>query len=451
MADQRNPTQGLLFDIPAEVAPPPAPRQGRRRLRSPQRYQTEMRMLSLDQELPEDHPVRNVWAYVERLDLDGLIAQIQSVEGAAGAPAADPRVLLALWLYAFCRGVGSARELDRLCREHLAYRWLCGGVTTNYHALSDFRVGQEAFLDELLTHSAAVLSHAGLLTLERVAQDGMRTRGSAGSGSYRRETSLQEALAEAKEQLAALRQEAATDPGAGQRRRQAARERAARERVERLDQALAELQDIAARKHPAKKKPGESDEDYEKRTAPRASTTDPEARTMLRADGGYRPGYNINYATDTGTRAVLGVLVTNISSDRGLMAPMMDQLEERYGRVPREVVADSGYEKHSDIEELARRGITVYLPPQPRKRSDRYVRQPGESGAVGEWRERMGTAEAQEIYQERASTAEYVNAQARNQGLRRLTVRGLAKVRQMALWHAVAHNLTRAMKLGVSW
>ena len=448
MAQDPDATQGRLFDERAAEPSPKPSRQGRRRLRTADRTQIAWDPRCIDEVLPDDHPVRNVALYVERLDVGGLLAEIQAVEGSAGAPAADPRILLELWLYGFLKGIGSARELDRLCREHLAWQWLCGGLTTNYHTLSDFRVKHQAFLDELLTHSAAVLIHRGLATLERVAQDGMRVRASAGAASFRREGTLQAALAEAQEQLTALKAEA---PAAGTRRQQAARERAARERAERLEAALGDLPSIAARKKKTKRKPSESDEEYDQRSAPRASSTDPEARTMKMPDGGYRPGYNINFVTDCASRAILGVMVTNVGSDHGLLAPMVEQVEARYGQLPKAWLADGGFNKHADLELLERSGIEAYLPPQQQQGHDRYQPQPGESEERAAWRARMGTAEGQTIYQERASTAEFANAQARNRGLQQLPVRGSPKVTTLATWYAVAHNLARAIALGVLW
>jgi transposase len=155
------------------------------------RHQVMMQMASLDGLLPEDHRTRLVWEYVQGLDLGPLYEKIRAVEGRAGRDAIDPRILLALWLYATLDGVGSARQLSRLCGEHVVYRWICGDVSVNYHTLSDFRTGYPEFLDDLLTRSVATLMHEGLVTLHRVAQDGMRVRASAGASSFRRRPALE--------------------------------------------------------------------------------------------------------------------------------------------------------------------------------------------------------------------------------------------------------------------
>jgi len=399
-----------------------------------------MRAASLDSLLPEDHRARVVWEYVEGLDLAPLYAKIRSVEGHAGRDATDPGILLAFWLYATLDGVGAARQLARLCEEHVAYQWICGGVSMNYHTLSDFRVAHPEFLDDLLTQSVATLMHEGLVTLDRVAQDGMRVRANAGAASFRRRKTLEECQAEAKEQVEALAKELEEDPASSNRRQDAARRRAARERSEQIQQALAELAEIEA-----KKKADEKDK-------ARVSTTEPGSRVMKMGDGGFRPAHNVQFATDTQRQVIAGVDVVNVGSDQGQMPPMVEQIEERYDKTPGEVLVDGGFAKHEDIETVstAEAGTKVYAPvPKPKKDSDRDPHQPlpGDSQTIAEWRVRMGSPEAKEIYKERASTAECVNAISRNRGLRQFLVRGLRKVRAVVLWFAIAHNLMRAVAL----
>jgi transposase len=414
------------------VTPPAAPR-----LREANRTQVCLRPVDLEGLLPEDHRARIVWAYVEGLDLTPLYQDIAAVEGEAGRPATDPKILLALWLYAMLEGVGAARALDRLCTTHVAYQWLCGGVPMNYHTLADFRTGHGAFLDTLLTQGVAALLAQGLVTLKRVAQDGVRVRASAGAASFRRRQTLEGCLAEAEAQVRTLRAELDADPAGTTRRQQQARERAARERTERVAKALAQLPALEAKKRPAEQ------------AQARASTTDPEARVMKMADGGFRPAYNLQFATDTATQVIVGVEATNAGSDRGQLAPMVDQLEARHEQAPGATLVDGGFATKEDIEAVSDR-TTVYAPVQQPKdpARDPHAPLPKDSPAVAAWRQRMGTPEAQAIYKERAATAECVNAQARNRGLRQLGVRGLAKVRVIALWYALAHNLMRAVALG---
>jgi len=400
-----------------------------------------MRAASLDSLLPDDHRARVVWEFVQGVDLASLYADIRSVEGHAGRDAADPRILLALWLYATLEGVGAARQLARLCEDHVAYQWLCGGVSMNYHTLSDFRVAHPEFLDHVLTQSVATLMHEGLVTLDRVAQDGMRVRASAGASSFRRRSTLEECQAQAKEQVEALAQELEDVPASSNRRQDAARRRAARERSERVRQALAELAEVEAKK-----------KEEEEKAKARASTTDPEARVMKMGDGGFRPAHNVQFATDTQSQVIAGVDVVNTGSDQGQMPPMVDQLKQRYDKTPGEFLVDGGFAKHQDIETVstAQAGTTVYAPvPKPKKDSDRDPHQPlpGDSETIAQWRVRMGTPEAKEIYKDRAATAECVNAISRNRGLRQFLVRGLRKVRAVALWFAIAHNLMRAVAL----
>ena len=430
------PTLFALEPCEREQAPPP----GRPRLRRAERDQVVMQVASLDSLLPEDHGARVVWEYVEGLDLSRLYGEIGSVEGGPGRDAIDPMILMTLWLYATLDGVGPARQLARLCGDHVAYRWICGGVSVNYHTLSDFRTAHPALLDDLLTQSVATLMHEGLVTLHRVAQDGMRVRADAGAASFRRRESLEKCQQQAQEQVESLRQELETDPATSTRRRQAARERAARERSERVGQALEVLSEIE------KKRPGQ-----EKKKKARASTTDPEARVMKMADGGFRPAHNVELATDTASQVITGVDVVNAGSDTGQMPPMVQQHQDRYGRTPEEFLVDGGFAQLDAIEQVsaAAVGTTVYAPLQKARKAGRdpYQPLPGDSEAIAAWRRRMGTPEAKEIYKQRAATAECVNAISRNRGLRQFLVRGLQKVRTVILWFALAHNLMRAVAL----
>ena len=398
-----------------------------------------MQTTCLNALLPEDHQARVVWEYVEGLDLTCLYDAIRAVEGRPGRDPIDPRILMSLWLYATLDGVGAAREVDRLCSDHVAYRWICGGVSVNYHTLSDFRTANVELLDRLLTQSVAGLMHEGLVTMERVAQDGMRVRASAGSSSFRRGKTLKQCQQDAEEQVQSLREELAADPAASSKRQKAARQRAARERAERIQRALEELP-----KAESKKKPADKDK-------ARVSTTDPEAKVMKMGDGGFRPAFNVEFATDTASQVITGVDVVNSGSDQGQMPPMVEQHRQRYDQTPDEMLVDGGFAKRADIEKVSSPpdGTVVYAPVQKPKKDTRdpHLPRPDDSDVVAEWRVRMGTDEAKVIYKERASTAECVNAIARNRGLRQFLVRGLAKVRAVILWFALAHNLMRAVAL----
>jgi len=424
--------------VEGDLARESSPRIGRRRLRCAVRNQVEFQQCSLDELLPEDHEARTVWDYVCGLDLAELYERIQAVEGGPGQAPADPQILMALWLYATLRGVGSARELNRLCQCHTAYRWLCGGVSMNYHTLSDFRTQHVELLDRLLGESVAGLMAEGLVTLDRVAQDGMRVRAGAGAASFRRQPTLEEALAQAEEQLRQLKQELDADPAASKNRSQAARQRAAEERAGRIRAALEQLPRIAKAKQP------------KDRDKARASTTDAESRVMKMADGGFRPAYNVQLATATDSQVITGVEMTNAGGDLGQMVPMIEQHQERYEEKPKAALVDGGFAKLDDIDQAEQGGTTVYAPVRPPRgsaREDAYTPRAGDTPAVAQWRRRMATDEAKAIYRQRAATAECVNALARNRGLQRFLVRGLQKVKAVVLWYALAHNLARAVTL----
>ena len=418
---------------------PDAPARGKPRVRTANRHQVVFRAAPLDALILQDHPARIVWDYVEGLDLAPLYDRIKSVERGPGRTPIDPKILMALWLYATVEGVGSARRLDELCREHSAFQWIAGDVSTNYHTLADFRTAHVELLDDLLTKSVATLIAEDLVDLNRVAQDGMRVRASAGAASFRRRPTLEEALAEAEAQIEALRSEVEEDPSAGNRREKAARERAARERAARIKQALDRLPELEAKKKP------------ESKAQARCSTTDPEATVMKMADGGFRPAYNVQFATDTESQVIVGVDVLTTGSDAGQMTPMVEQIQARHGTVPPEYLVDGGFAQHDQIEALSAPevGCTVYAPvPKPKDpKVDRHAAKPSDGVAVAAWRVRMATEEAKAIYKDRASTAECVNALARGRGLLCFLVRGLIKVKAIALWQALAHNLLRGAKL----
>lgn len=412
--------------------------QGVARVLLPNRAQVELRASDLESLLPEGHRARVVWAYVEQTDLSGIYAGIKAVEGGSGRTPIAPEILFALWLYATVEGVGSARAIARLTQAHDAYRWICGGVQVNYHTLSDFRAEHETVFDGLLTASVAALLSVGAVQLKRVAQDGMRVRASAGASSFRRKNTLERCLEEARAQVETLKQQTEDDPGAQTRRQHAARERARRDRQERVEQALQRLPELEKLKAKQGKKPEEA----------RSSTTDAEATVMKMGDGGFRPAYNAQYATDTESQVIVGVEVVTVGSDMGQLAPMVEQVSERCGDNPQQWLVDGGYPAHEQLDTVAEKTV-VYAPvPKPKDEAiDPHAPKPGDSEVVGTWRKRMGTEEAKMLYKDRAATAECVNALARERGLTRLRVRGKNKVRSVLLLHALAHNLMRTFAL----
>jgi transposase len=421
---------------------------GKPRLKRAVRNQVEMVTKSLDDLLPKEHLARDIWRYVEGLNLSSVLKQIQSVEGSSGRPATDPKILLALWLYGTVKGIGSARLLEEYCSAHDAFKWLCGGVKVNYHTLSDFRSFQGKQLDELLTQSVAILAKKNVISLEAVSQDGMRVRACAGGSSFKREETLQFNLDLAKIYVADLKEEGEKNPGACKTRLEASQKRFAEEKVKNIESALVELEEIRRSKVSAGKKEQRQvkEEDLNKT---RASMTDPDARIMKMADGGFRPAYNIQFATTNMGKAIIGVDVTKSGSDQKQTLGMLQQVEVRYGSIPKKWLQDGGYNNQAELEKVGRKykDCKIYMPVKEtqKNKGDLYTRQSTDSETSGEWRERMGTEEAKEIYKERASTAEFVNAQARNRGLQQLLVKGLSKVKAVALLFAVAQNMMIAL------
>lgn len=414
------------------------------RVQRPERHQIQWRDASLDQMIPKDHRVRAVWAYVDRLDLAPLYSKIQAVAGGAGRDAVDPKILMALWMFAITEGISSARHLDRLCRRDLAYMWLCGEVGVNYHLLADFRTAHGESLDELLADTIATLMHQNIIALETVAQDGMRVRASAGSSSFRRQKSLEQCRQEAAEQVRRLHEENEENASSDDRRRSAA-ERAATERQQRVEAALKNLEELQKQKERRKKGSGEQ---------ARCSTSDPEARNMKMGDSGFRPAYNVQFATDGDTRMIVAVDVTNNGSDGGQLAPMHEKVCAQYGKVPANYVVDGGFATNEDITLVEQRGSKVAAPMNHADRiedrgGDPHARRPGDSDEMAAFRERMKTEEAKAVFKKRPSIAEFPNAECRNRGLHQFRVRGLEKVRAVCLWHALTFNFMRMLNLGV--
>jgi transposase len=445
-------TQPALWsgdDEARAAAGPSCPVQPERdvRIKRAQRGQITWGRVDLDAEVPADHAVRAIAAVVDQLDLRSLYADVRARGETAGASATDPKILLGLWIYATSDGVGSGREIARLVELHAAYRWLCGGVGVAYHRLNDFRGDHGDVFTELVTQILARLMKHDLIDLHRVAQDGTRIRASAGASSFRSGHSLDRLMLEARAHLAQVTADA-TDP-ALTARRAATMAQVAQDRLARLEHALAELPDVVA----IKKKSGAKD------STPRVSTTDPDARVMKMPDGGFRPAFNVQFATTTDpARVIVGVSVTNRGSDQGQAMPMLEQIEVRTGVRPAELLVDGGYPGHDTIDQVTDAGVTIYAPvPTPRIKADPppdqppldpHLPRPGDSAAVADWRIRMGTDDAKQIYKLRAATAETVNADAKaHRGMAATALRGLDKVTGTACLFVLTYNILRFITL----
>jgi transposase len=419
----------------------------------PDRRQLRWDMIDLEGLLPADHRARLVWSFVDSLDLSPLYDRVLSREGEAGRPAADPAVMLSLWLYATIEGVGSARELERLAESDAAYRWLAGGVPLNHHGLADFRVESVEVLDRLLTQSVTALIGEGLVSLDEIAVDGTKVRASASRKSFRTGEKLIKIEAAVVERLAALKQELSSDPGASTRRRQAARERAARDVQARAARARAALERLEAER---KSRAAKHAKDEARKKAPRASTSDPEARHMRFPDGAIRPAYNAQIAAAPKEGVIVSIEMTDRRNDAGLAGPMVDAIARRYGRTPDKLLVDTSYATSEDIVALAAHiagPVSVYTPPPTEKETvkpatlkRRIRKREKEPVCLKAWRERMASEAGQAVYALR-QRIERINADRKNHGFGFLPVRGLIKAKAHALWHALANNLIAARRL----
>jgi transposase len=477
------------------------------RLRAIDRNQLILRPIDVEQLIPEDHAARALWEFTSRLNLTRFYEGIRAVEGHAGQPGWDPRLLIAVWLYGYSRGIGSAREISRMCEHEPGLQWLCGMEAINHHSLSDFRVEHDAALKDLFTQVLGVLSAEGLITLERVTLDGTRIRAWASGNTFRREATLREHLKLAEQQVQAMGDP--RQPVVVNKRIAQARKRAARDKQERLKRALEQLEKVRGERR------------SDNREEARASETDPDARVMKRAGGGFEPAYNVQLTTDAAAGVIVGLQVTQSGADAPQLQPAMEQIQECFGRVPPQVVTDSGYASRENIVAMhgrselicpvedyaenryagqqARWGVAdeftaehfvydaeqdLYQCPAGKQlpyykiepmvggraryyRADptdcrkcphkaqccpkvpsRRIRQVTNDPAIVEHRARMETAEARQIYRQRAQLAEFPNAWIKSKiKLRQFQLRGRVKVTMETLWAALTYNIQQWIRL----
>ena len=411
------------------------------RVKQPERRQVCMQMMSLDQMLPENSLARTVCAYVERLDTSLLYRDIVVTATQAGRTATNPDVMLSLWLLATLEGIGSARELARRCERDMAYMWICGEVSVNHRCLSEFRMNSGDFLDKLLTDSVTAMIHSNVVSYETVAQDGMRVRASAGSSSFRRAPTLKKLKQEAQALVERLKSGDDDSPGgnSGGGVKLASNER----RLDRIEEALEQIEELSERREKRRKGEGEKT---------RVSTTDPDARNMKMANGGYNPAFNVQFASDMTSRMIMGVDVTNAGTDSNQLLPMIEQLKSRFGRVPKKTVTDAAYATQENITQATQNQvIPVSSIPRAKqlKKNDKdpHEQQPRDTKDYVAFRKRMLEPENIELCKTRPSVAEFPNADCRNRGLLQFNVRGLTKAKTVALWHAICFNLRRQITL----
>jgi transposase len=479
---------------------------GNPKLRTVDRAQTMLANIYVEELIPAEHKARAIWELAGRLDLDGFAEALKTQAGGAGRPAWDPRLLVSVWVYAYSEGMGSAREIERFMEYEPGFQWLCGLSSINHHTLSDFRVKQKKALDELFAQMLAVLEKEELLSLERVMHDGTKVRAQAGSDSFRRHKTVQEHLERARRVVQQM-----GDPREDLDRREAAQQRAARERAERLERVAEELEKIRAAKEPAE------------REAARVSLTEPEARFMKHGDNAIAPSYNLQVSTDAKQKAIVGIHLSQCSSDAQSLPAAVEQIEKNLGRKPEQMVVDGGYANRGSMEALADKQIDLIgsladpaersaaamkaagidpafaprffvwdqttntlrcpdekqldykgqsrkngnlyrqyqasagdcaacaLRPQccPKSSNGRIVsRLETENEVVAAMRRRMNTPEAKAIYRQRGAVAEFPNAWLKDKlGLRKFHVRGMANAAMEAVWACLTYNIQLWIRL----
>lgn len=401
----------------------------------PQRHQVELGMFTLDNRVPADHSVREIEAVIAGLDLTMLEARIRANAEAGGRPAIDPRILLTLWVYGTTLGEVEASTIARHVQTDDIYRWICGGVSVGERKLADFRAKGAEVFDAMLTQVIVALMTEGLIDLHRTAQDGTRVRTWTGADSFRRQDTLETLLTAAKAHLEALQAQA--HDGRRSKVARVAQERGARQRIERLERAVARVRTLAAELSEAERK--------DPKKAPRVSATDPEATRMKMSDGGFRPAFNVQFGTTAdGQGAVVGVSVSDRGHDYGEMTPMLEQVEQRSGQRPDQTLVDGGYVQKEDIRRVEQGGTRVFAPlPKPKR-----VAAPGgkrdQERSVEEraFYERIQSTEGKAVYHQRGEVAELTNAHAKSRyGLVLLMLRGLKGALVMALLAALTKDV----------
>lgn len=414
----------------------PKPGVARPKVREPQRTQSSFRVEIPEDLLPPEHPARLLWDVLGALDLSAFLADTRTAQHCAGRSELSPRMKLTLWLYALSIGIGSARRIAALVLTDTAFRWIVGDLTVGHHCLSELRAAHGDALDALFTDVVAQLMHRGLIDLAVLAQDGTRVRAAAGAASFRSFGSLLECREQAALHLKAVLAEA-QDPTLT-RVEKARRESAARDFQRRVEEAIGACR-AQREAHPEREA--------------RGSTTDAEARVMKMADGGFRPGFNVQFGVVGdkmgGPRTIVGVRVTNVGSDLGSLVPMVEQVERRTGVRPGAVVADSNHARYEEIKELLRRGIQPIVAAAKPRKGQAPGAQADTSPEIREWRRLLASEEGREIARMRGNLSELANARQKGQqGLTQLLVRGAPKVMNVALLGALSANLIQhALKL----
>lgn len=314
------------------------------KIRVVDRKQMLIRCVDVEQLIPEDHPARAIWEFVEQVDLKAFYERIESKEGELGRPAIDPKVLMSLWIYGYSEGVGSARELSEMCEHEPGCQWLTGYQSINYHTIADFRAAGEKILDELFTQTLGILSSQGLITLKRIAQDGTKILACAGADTLKGEEKLRAHLQEAEKQMTELSYPSEQESSLRSKR---AQERAARERKERLQEAIKQLESVKANKGDQKA---------------RVSETDPDCRKMKQPNGGFALSYNVQVCTDAENDLIVAVATSQSGNDYHELIPGVEEVRQRLGAYPEQVLADAGYNSSENVMAMAEKGIDFVSP-----------------------------------------------------------------------------------------
>src|SRR5258706_5036418 len=332
------------------------------KLKPVDRSQISLKVIDLEHLIDPGHSARAIWDLAGRLDLDRFLSAIRSQQGEKGRAANSPKMLVSVWIYAYSQGVSSAREIERLMGYEPGLRWLCGDDPVNHHTLSDFRVDHRKALDELFQQVLAVLDGEQLIDLSQVMHDGTKVQANAGVDTFRSKKTLDARLEQARQLLEQMGDPREDNPQA-RTRKQAAQERAARERMERMAAAAEEMEQLLKDKTAAEAEKA------------RVSRIEPEARKMKHGNNAILPSYNVQLSTESSNKIIVGMHVSQCSSDAQSLVPAVDKIEENTGRCPDQMVADGGFTNKPNIIAMEERKIDLIgsLPDLEKKRTTGVV------------------------------------------------------------------------------
>jgi transposase len=443
---------------------------------------------SLQDWLPEGHLARFVADVVETLDLAAIYATYEARDG-RGQAAYDPRMMVRLLIYAYCRGVPGSRRIERATHEDVAFRYLAADQHPDHTTIADFRKEHLANLAQLFVQVLKLCQQAGLVKLGQVALDGTKVKANASKHKAMSYARMEETEKRLQDEVGALLAEAARVDaeedgkyGKGKRGDELPDELTRREsRLKKIREAQAALEaeareaaqqkqaEVEARLKEREKqeeergrkfggRPPQAPPPEEAKPEPKAQRnfTDPDSRIMK--DGATKEfvqAYNAQAAVDSEAQVIVAAALTQEANDQQQLVPMVGKVEVMTGSKPQQVTADSGYYSEANVSDPRLAGIDLYVPPDRQKHGSTLPVETGPAplaaaGTAERMRYKLRTAEGRAVYKLRKAIVEPVFGQIKEaRGFRRFLLRGKAKVEAEWQFICATHNLLKLF--GAGW